>query len=263
MNRFTKYALENSGVVTTPLPLMHTTDAKGFREVVERCKLETNRCTVFGDHLLYLFYGRPAYRVNSGVEATSISHNFPVCFLLKAGSVRFAKRVYPFDSGAFAGNLFGSHIGDLPLDSFLVDPDPSALGRVPIPETPSCIVSAFFGNNKGYYWGTPEKNTGPGPLEFEAQCYLDLISSKAETHYDDRRGSIEVQLEYPIGLSSDTVQAIVLPGAFLEDDSVKRTILVDWKAIPLTYGTYHTNPSTFVGVVIEKVAGFLESNGMI
>lgn len=263
-NRFTAYVLKMSPKLPT-LPLVHTTDSHGFREILERGKLKPRRCPVFeNEDLIYLYYGRPGYRVGADIKPTSLTAYYPVCFVLDPKCVKTSKRVYPFDSGAYHNDLFENHIHhNMRLDSFIVEPNLQMPGKIPTPDTPARIVSSFFGDNNNYYSGTPLDSIEVPPLEFEVECYCNLIKSKGQTALDDRRSTIEIQIDKPINLTKRSVNAVALPSVFIEDPDVKDKIIRKWKAEVLDYYIYHSNPSQFTASILEKVRDFLKREGFL
>lgn len=263
-NNFTEYILKTIPSNERPLPLTYTTDGYGFREFLEDQKLKPGPCNVFNEELLYLFYGRPAYRVGSEVEPTKFNFFFPVCILLNPECIKVVKRLYPFDSGAFATNLYSEYMHkNFNLDNFLVNPNPNAPGQIPFPETPAHIISSFFDNNRNYYDDNIRESVGFGSLDFEAQSYYELIKSKRQSIFDDRRSAIEIQTDEIIPLSSDTVCAVVLPQAFMDDEKIKATIVGNWNAKLLTYPSYRSEPAFFIPFIMDNVRNFLQDEGLI
>ena len=64
------------------LPLMHVTKAETFaRYLAKNEKLEPRTCPVFGEALLYFFYGRPAYKLDNENPIITDEYLFPVCFI--------------------------------------------------------------------------------------------------------------------------------------------------------------------------------------
>lgn len=262
-NKFTDFILLASPA-SPVLPLMHTTDGYSFRDIISNDELQPQRCTIFKtEDLIYLFYGRPAYRVGAGVESTSFNMYYPVCFLLDSMYLKNATRVFPFDSGAFSNNLFQNYLHKkMTIDNFRVDPNPMSPGGTPIPETPARIVSSFYGTNKKYYYGIAKDSIDLTPLDFEAEVFFELIRTKHKTSHDDRGFSIEIQINHPIPLSHENVKAVVLPNSFFENDSVKDVILNKWQAVPLNYDTFHSNPSVFTMVVLKKVDDYFKMENL-
>src|ERR1700730_8150266 len=82
------------------LPLTHTTDAYAFRNIISTRQLEVSDCIVFREPVLYLFYGRPAYRRSSAGKATSLDAFSLVSFVLRSELLPSPKRLFPFDTGA-------------------------------------------------------------------------------------------------------------------------------------------------------------------
>lgn len=237
------------------LPIMHTCDCYGFRGILEAGQLDPAPCKVFsGEPLVYLFYGRPAYRPSLLGEATSHGAFMPVSIVLREDTVPVPKRIYPFDSGAYAHGLFKDHIHPrMSMEDFQLSPGL---------DMPARLVTQFYGSNENYYLGQPHSQEIP-PLEFEVALYYNLISGKAKTHYDDRRSAVEVQTDAPIPLNKETVLLVVLPTIFLDVPDIRRKLLADWSAQVRTYHIRHSNPNEHIGYVNEEVRTFLKTHRYI
>jgi len=249
------------------LPLTHTTDAFQFnKSILKNAKLEPQFCNIFKENLLYFFYGRPAYRVNSGQKLT-LSAAYPIVILLKPEADKYAKRVYPFDSGAYEGGLYDKYMPNkFELDLFLVEPNPEYPGCIPIPDIPARIVSAFFESNANYYFANKFRPFSDNDLEFkhfEAEGYYELIKTKAETEFDDRRSTIEIQTIESVSLSSDTVYTVILPQSFLENEYVRNTVIKTWKSDPLTYPSYRSEPDFLIPIIIDRLGQYFNKKGLI
>ena len=183
MSRFNQYV--KSALPYTPsLPLLHTCDGFHFRSIVDGQELRISPCDVFGENLLYLFYGRPSYRTAKDIKASVMPAFFPICIVLKPDSVSTPKRIVPFDSGAFEDGRFSEHMHPkMRRDDFFLEP---------VPDMPSRLVSRFYGSNDAYFSGKPHTIQIP-PIEFEALSYYNLISSQNVSNYDDRNSSIEIR----------------------------------------------------------------------
>src|ERR1017187_7070133 len=235
MSKFNDFV--QSGTPLFPqLPLTHICEAFDFRNIAVTQQLATSPCNVFaGEHLLYFFYGKPAYRPFRENAATSNLAFMSVCILLKPEALRRPKRVAPFDTGAFQNGLFKDQMHPkMKLDDFLLDPTY---------DMPARVVGRFYDSNKAYYSESPVQITIP-PLEFEAASYYGLISAKATTPTDDRRSTIEVQSDSAIALTTDLVLLIVLPRVFL-DDSGFRTACSALATDIRMYSTYHCSPREY------------------
>lgn len=234
------------------MPLMHTTDLYRFRDILRTKKLQPKECSVFGEKLLYFFYGRPAYKPNQSVENTSQLSYRPICFVLKPQSLLSVKRAYPFDSGAFHAKMFEQHVhSEMRLPSFDIST---------IPKNTSKLVSAFFGDNKSYYFGKPTQGLALPNFQFEAQSYYSLIGDTSKTAYDGRRGTAELQSGDELVLGKETIAAVVLPTDFCEESVVRDVVLNEWDAALLPYPSYHAAPSEDIRSIFDCVASFLEEN---
>jgi hypothetical protein len=84
------------------LPLAHSTDWARFVAITQAGYFSSpTPCPVYGEILLYTFYGRAAYRFKEDGVAYSTPSYSPVCFILKPTLTALARRILPFDSGGF------------------------------------------------------------------------------------------------------------------------------------------------------------------
>ena len=189
------------------LPLVHSTRCEWFREIAKEGELSPIKCPVFGEPLVYLFYGRPAYRSrNGGQPSTEITH-CPICFVFKpyAVSDKIA-RVVPFDTGAAANGLFSPHIDRADFAKFILG------SRIDLAQR---MTHLFFGSNKKYFLGEARRLLSFADASVEVLNYLSLVHYEGESLFDDRRSAIEVQVREHVALR-DTLMAVILPLAFLE-----------------------------------------------
>jgi hypothetical protein len=258
------------------LPLAHSTSFLHFRDILSSHVLTPTPCTVFKDEeLLYLFYGRPAYRVSRGVLGSPQLRHLPVCFLLQPDAITTPKRVYPFDSGAFMSNLFKNFLTGLDLDNFaLLDDFPKTLQR---------LISAFYGSNLNYYYGKMDGPASGSPLDIEVNAYLAMLRdtgvafASESTSSDDRRYTIEIQADSSIQLAAEDaadangnmvvrnrVVAVALPLPALGEDEIMEPVTKIWKAEPITYPTYgFAKPEEYHSVIRDKIAEFLIKRGVL
>ena len=55
------------------LPLVHTTRCEVLPHIVANSELRSvNKCKVFDEHLIYFFYGRPAFKHETGDEPAAV-----------------------------------------------------------------------------------------------------------------------------------------------------------------------------------------------
>lgn len=115
----------------TSLPLTHVTDAISLRDIVRDNEIRPRECRVFRMPLLYLFSGRPAYRINPDEPPNSLKSYCPIAFILDPTIGVPIKQIYPFDTGAFAAKLYTDVLhASMRVDDFALDIDPKTPGRL-------------------------------------------------------------------------------------------------------------------------------------
>lgn len=240
-NRF-KYFVESSPSAPPALPLTHVTDAYRFENARLSDELQPRTCKVFGESLLYLFYGRPSYRVHPDEESSGLEHYLPVCLLFKNKNLPAPKRIFPFDTGAFAAGRYSSAMHrDMDLQGFCLEADLSTPGRV---------ISLFFGSVEDYYFMRPIPSSRLPVTQFEARSYAALVASQLRSNTDDRGSAVEVQFDTPLSVSR-YVEAIVAPGPLLDDAQVQ-DFLKKNNIEPLPYEQLgRQRPSDFVSDIFR------------
>jgi hypothetical protein len=236
------------------LPATHISDGFGFRAILDCGELRPEPCPVFDNEpLLYLFYGRPSYRVNSQVLASAIDAYAPVCFVLRPSSVDRPRRVFPFDSGAFHAERFSEAMHrKMMRDDFALEPGPSS---------PRQLISLFFGTNERYMRNEPlEAVTAPG-LAFEVSSYHTLISSRHENVFDERISAVEIQIDEPLPLAGN-VEAVVMPDRFAIPEVLASLDAAG--AVPLLYDyVARLRPEAFTGNIYQLVRDYYRSRGYL
>jgi hypothetical protein len=161
--------LDGEPVTPPAMPYFHNTDAYSFREIIFSAEqlLKPTPCTVFNNEaLLYVFYGRPAYRPSNDSRSTGLFADFPVSIILGNSVVNSPRRVLPFDSGAFVAGLYEEFLHKkMKILDFELGRDASM---------PSKLVKKFFGSNLNYFNGQCRLDTAVGPFFMEAQSYFFL-----------------------------------------------------------------------------------------
>lgn len=206
--------IDGASSTLTSLPLIHTTSAFQFSDILEGDGLTPAFCRVFNERLIYLFYGRPAYRTGEFVS-TNLEFNWPIVFLFDPNEMPIPKRIFPFDTGAFKKKLykkFFSHNSVLPDFAFGSD---IAIAKK--------LIDAFFGSNYSYYTGRSIINLDIPLKEFEAQGLYDLARQSPDPTRDDRSFTIEFQFDSDIPFKS-ACKAIVLPQLYASDSDIITTI---------------------------------------
>jgi hypothetical protein len=236
------------------LPLVHTTLAENLDGLVRSHQLMPTPCPVFNESLVYLFYGRPAYRSRHGQTAGEDFALCPVCLVFKPNRVSAnAVRVFPCDSGALHANRFRPHLswGDV-----------TALELEPRIESARRLISLFFQTNKAYFFGkaVSSLSLAPGTAPFR---FHQLLLSNGPVGYDDRKSAIEVQIRDPVSLR-DQLSFVVLPREFLDDSLIRDVILREWNCDPEPYNTIQgTSPSEYYALVRDLVANRFERSTRI
>jgi len=212
-------------------------------------------CSVFKEPLLYFFYGRPAYRPIGVVEPTSLNACSLVSFVVDSNSVGRPKRIFPFDSGGLQGGIYSKFVHPgMKLTNF------ELVGTL---DNIRKLVTLFFGTNSNYYRGKCLPEVNFSAMEFEAQCYYELIRTLAQTKPDDRRGTVEVQFDAAVDFSACKVDAVIVPEDFLDDQAVVEFICGTLGAMPLKYVCYHARPVEDVGAILEVARQFLADGGVL
>lgn len=236
------------------LPAVHVSDGLGFREIMKDGHLSAEPCTVFDEErLLYLFYGRPSYRVNSQILASAIRAYAPVCFVLKPSVIGIPQRVFPFDSGAFNKDLFRASMHrKMQREDFALEPDTASAQR---------LIRLFFGDNQSYYDNKPIASLDLPPLAFEASSYHALITDRQENVYDERISSIEIQMAEDLPLRG-AVEAVMLPDAFLNDQMVKSLASIEAEAIPYPF-IDRLRPELYASSIYSIVRDYYRRRGYL
>lgn len=234
------------------LPSVHVSDGLGFRSIMRDGHISAEPCPVFDDEpLVYLFYGRPSYRVNSQVMASAIRAYAPVCFIFKPGVIRSPARVFPFDSGAFHNDLFHASMHrKMTREDFALEPDIAS---------PQRLINLFFGDNQSYYDNKPIADIELPPLSFEALCYHGLITDRQENIYDERISSIEIQVGEDVRLK-EAVEAVILPDAFLVKEVAESLSAIGAEAIPYAF-IDRLRPELYAATIYQIVRDYYRRRG--
>ena len=94
------------------------------------------------------------------------------------------------------------------------------------------MVHYFFNGNDPYFIGDAKKSLDYDRVHFQVEGYHSIITGVHKTIEDDRKGSLEVQLDYPIALNESNIEAIILPEALALSPMIKHTI-TDTLHIPM------------------------------
>lgn len=241
-------------VVDQPiLPLMHSTTCEKTENILENNLLSVTPCEVFGQNLLYFFYGKPAYRVSSKISDSSTSYTLaPCCFIINPGKIK-PEHIYPFDTGAFAADRYDeitkmrTEMGEYELSDHIDD----------IPQ----FVCMFYANNQNYLEGTVSVANGV-ETTIAVRALTDLLGSSGFLKYDDRARTIEISTAENVELS-DVIEAIVIPVPFKRNDAFTEFIKKYPGVKVLTYMPHYPNPvANYNEAVFQIVFSYLASRGL-
>ncbi|QCB43330.1 hypothetical protein E5673_14760 [Sphingomonas sp. PAMC26645] len=232
--------VRQSPPIEQQLPMTHLSDAYHLRDIAEAGSLRPTQCRVFDEPLLYLFYGRPAYRVAAQVESSGLEAYYPVCFVLR-NSAKGAKRIYPFDSGAFHQGRFADFVHrDMIKEDFELDVDPTMPGR---------LMNLFWSDPRAYFDNRGARAMDLDPFDFEAKSYAELIRAKANGPFDERHSAIEVQMPQSIPLAGN-LTAVILPSNFASEPVRRRVDELGALVLPFDTVSRHS-PDNMVGQIYD------------
>jgi hypothetical protein len=238
------------------LPGTHVCDVVALSAILAQNELRPTPCDVFAENLVYVFYGRPAFRPKSSTHGTSFYHSFPTCMIFDLKELGAApKRVYPFDTGAFSGDRYKTVLNTgLKRDDFLLEPSLDSAGR---------IVSHYFGSNGAYFRG----QSGPAvslddPIHVEALGNLYASYGKrTDSPYDDRCLTVELQYDGSISLLSPVLRHIIAPFSFCKKAEVLN--FVKSGGTVAGYGSHHGTAAECHAIVNLYCEQYLLGKGLI
>ena len=234
----------NHAGLAEELPLIHTSRCEFLSGIAATHVLEPQPCAIFHESLVYLFYGRPAYRSHRGSRGGEPHVLCPVCFVFKPRTVsRVVHRVYPCDTGAVAADRFHPEILASDLAQLALEPQIESARR---------LVSLLFERNSDYFVGKVVQTHAFTPGSVGARFHA-LLMRAGPVEYDDRKSAIEVQVNQTITLR-DQLLFVVLPNEFLEEAAIRDAIINVWNCDPVMYATFRGDtPASYYAVVREKV----------
>jgi hypothetical protein len=240
------------------LPLFHTADSERFRTIIETGQIAPPEiCDVFGEALVYLFYGRPAFKITiENKEQRNVDEYLPVALILDAAIVPRIERVFPFDSGAFAGGGYRDALHKAAkFSDYELAPTISSARK---------LVSAFFETNGKYLLGEYIKRLNINSFDQpEVQAHFSLIAGQTKVEIDDRRYSVELQTKDTLELKNGLL-AFVVPHRWLDSKMVVDFLKANPKVAPLSYASFLgvSVPITH-GAIFERVYDFLKSQKLV
>ncbi|TBB57027.1 hypothetical protein ELH42_37765 [Rhizobium ruizarguesonis] len=202
--------LPKSGTLRAELPVFHTTESLFLRDIVTGLQINTTKCKVYDEDLVYVFYGRPSYRPSSSNNATKMLEYYPVVFLMSPDAVKSIKRMLPFDSGGYHSGRF---------EDFLHPAMRKEQFEIPPPiDNLEAVISYFFGSPDDYMKAVGKADQTPAPTRFEIAAFHRMVHGVQKSTSDDRRITCEVQSDSPITLTKGVVRTIIAPSVFEDED---------------------------------------------
>lgn len=239
-----KDILGGVGVLPPELPTIHTSRCEHLAAIIAARAISPRHCKVFNESLVYLFYGRPAYRSKQGTTGDG-NHLCPICFVFRPRTVAISpRRVFPCDTGAVFEDRFDPHLHptdlmDLELDATI--------------QSAQKLVATLFDTNGKYFVGSVKDGMSftSGTI---ADRFYGLLCHTGPAGFDDRKSAIEVQISQPASLINQLL-FVVLPREYLEDMAIRNTILHEWNCDPVPYPTFHgASPTEYYSVVRNEIA---------
>jgi hypothetical protein len=211
------------------------------------CRLHS--CPVFKEDLLYFFYGRPAYRVSD--EPMSKSSSQPVVLLFDPMLVKFGKRLFPFDSGAFHTNRLDSWMDpEMKLPHFELKCGGDGAMR---------FVAAFFESNDNYLRTRVRSSIKKYGGEFEVSALVRLLHGVGQGKADDRRMAVELQLDTTVQLCPGQLKAVIYPDELEESDWFSSFLTSLQKDVALdSYKPHYAKLASEYQVFLEERARALQ-----
>jgi hypothetical protein len=237
------------------LPFFHTCKGKDFRKIFTSKQLSTSDCPEFKEKLLYLFYGKPAYRVSSNGYTSRDIGRFPVCFIVNNQSLQGVKRVFPFDTGALIHSLLKDVCGD--------ETNPAKYELGTDIDTVKKFVCFLYGSDKNYFNCTPRiKAEDVASFSFELQHILSLATESSDKQWDNRAYTIETQCCANIGLTKERISAIILPSSYMNSTEIV-DFLFNEGIEAITYSTERTDPGHMSTHLMGLAQQYLEKKGVL
>lgn len=243
------------------LPLVHTSNTLDGKMYIDTEKITKpqKRCENFEDNPVYLFYGKPAYRCKN--EKTGDAGELMMVFILKDYPKISSDiiRVYPLDTGALSHGFYdGYKINSWSFDNFKQD----FMMNTDIKQLPK-HVSLFWDNNNGYfrYFVAPKFDKISVANSCVIEAFLELITSKSTTIFDDRCAVVEVHSEV-INSLLDHIQAIVVADTIFTDE--EKGVLESRNIIVREYPTFGRHePKEDYTLILNTVLEYYTEIGII
>ena len=239
-----------------PTPIVHSTPARNVFDILENGRLKPMLCSVFRERLCYFFVGRPAYKWSTNGEASRWQLPF-VLVMRRPGSAGI-KRMYPFDTGAFAAGRLPDYLVGFDMENYGLGTDISA-ARV--------LIDVFFGTDRAYVEGKAKSDADVraahalGAEHQEVEALARLYGERSNSYFDDRARTIEVQVEEDVSIAGEDLIGVVIPQAYAAHPGVAQA-LTDLGCQVEAYGEYPLRVEGYHGLIYEAVVRMLRQAGI-
>lgn len=250
------------GMADLRLPLFHSCSGEQFRRIIGSGQILTSMCAEFSEDLLYLFYGKPSYRLLDDDNTRDLGH-FPSSFIVRCNHLGGVKRIFPFDSGAFFHNILSDvcgHFSTKPeakvgIESYDLGSELDRLAK---------FINVFYGGDKAYFNVEPhlDRSSLKG-MCFELSRLLDLAQSHAKHKWDGRATTAEVQIESPINLDGASIEAVIIPAQLISNDPDLQNFFYDQGIDVETYNAARTKPNSVTDLISKVAEDYLARKGLI
>lgn len=191
------------------LPSMHSTTCHSAESIFRHGSISTTPCPVFNENLAYFFYGKPLFKVSPSYNAATTNYMFgPVCFIVDTAKLK-AKRIFPFDSGAFDKGMYAKILPNhAKKDDYQLSSNVNLIPR---------YVELFFGDNDLYQEGKsfPHSDVETSIITYSLAL---LLGASGVMDFDGRSRTIEISTDDEVSLS-DCVDAIIIPAPFFRNSA--------------------------------------------
>lgn len=181
----------------------HSTDVFRLQKIIRRGELRSpTPCNVFGEPLSYFCYGRPAYKQACSTSIRTMGCA-PVVILMSSELLRWRKRVFPFDSGAFVHGRYSAWLHkSMELHEFDITRLPDCARR---------FLPSFYATHLDYLTLQPRRPTIPYDDFYQVEALVAMLTDTDASKADDRRFIVELQVEQPIPFEWPFVRGLILP----------------------------------------------------
>ena len=243
------------------LPATHITRTIDFEKAILAGELTPRWCETIKKEVVFLFYGRAAYRVNEdgAIRSEALC---PVCLVLDPSIIKQLSHLYPFDTGAFARRLYTRALGPgIPFEDFELTHNPRLADK---------LINGVWQSFEGYLDGdnrtVPSVEKLADVTEMAPRMYLELLKNRMRNEPDDRVGSIEIGVDSSINLK-EVLMAVILPDAFDLDVVKESSWLGKLQATRVDIRFYHyvpgRGPEWYHAHVETELKNYFREKGML